>query len=408
MSSVKNTNDVGAAIGNLWNSVAREGQRALDEANKLVTESINDIGKAIESGGFVGAAMQAFEELSPGNFAAGTVDVLTGPGQLNPQLAAGIRGAVNFAVGTLVPGAALPLQVSALVDAARAFGLMGGAPMTPGAGHSPAARKTQTPERPGDAAGRTTSPEGQNRIPEEKRKAIEEAKKEARREMERLARENIQNARIGALEDRVARLEKLLGLTEGRPAGGYSPATGLLDVGDISVGFVRIDFDKLKPGRLKDNVDKANSEIDKILNNPNLSFEDMIFLLMRAVMKEQQAEVKEMTKELRGKKDKFETEKVGLRAAVDKADKAVMEAQARFNKNPGDESAAKGLADARANLRAAEAALNDKTTEFNDSRAEQLEVIKNAMQKLTEMQQALSNILNTMHQTAMNTIGNIR
>jgi Mg2+ and Co2+ transporter CorA len=134
----------------------------------------------------------------------------------------------------------------------------------------------------------------------------------------------------------------------------------------------------------------------------------MIFLLMRAVMKEQQAEVKEMTKELRGKKDKFETEKVGLRAAVDKADKAVMEAQARFNKNPGDESAAKGLADARANLRAAEAALNDKTTEFNDSRAEQLEVIKNAMQKLTEMQQALSNILNTMHQTAMNTIGNIR
>lgn len=400
MSSVKNNNDVGAALGNLWNSVAREGQRALDEAGKLVTESIDDVAKATAEGGFVSGAMQAFEEVSPGNFAAGAADVLTGPGRLSPEVAATIRGTVNFAVGAAVPGVGLALQVSALVDAGRALGAIGSSPRTATGPIPPG----QTPERPGDAASRTTSPEGQTRIAEEKRKAIEAAKVRAREQMQ----EKAQNNRIDALEGRVAHLEKLLGLTEGRPAGGYSPATGFLDEGDVTGGFGRIDFDKLKPGRLKDNVDNATSEIDKILNNPNLSFEDMIFLLMRAIMKEQQAEVKEMTKELRGKKEKFEAEKVGLRAAVDKADKAVLDAQARVNKDPGDEKAAKGLADARADFRAAEAALNDSTTEFNDSRAEQFEVIKNAMQKLTEMQQALSNILNTMHQTAMNTIGNIR
>jgi len=399
MSSVKNNNDIGAALGSLWNTVAKEGQRAVNEAGALMTESINDIGKATTSGGFVGGAMQAFEELSPGNVAAGAADVLTGPGQLNPQLAAGIRGAVNFAVGTLVPGAALPLQVSGLVDAARALGMMGGTPMTPGAGQSPAARQTQTPERPGDAGERQLSPREQQEARAAKRKAIDEAKAEARDQL----REKAQTNRIKALEERVGRLEKLLGLTEGRPAGGYSPVD---DVGDTTFG--RIDFDKLKPGRLKDDVDSANSEIDRILNNPNLSFEDMIFLLMSAIMKQQQGEIREMTKELRGKKEKFEGTKAGLRANVDKAEKAVFDAQAKVNKSPNDEGAAKGLADARANLRAAEAELGDSTTEFNESRAEQFEIIKNAMQKLTEMQQTLSNILNTMHQTAMNTIGNIR
>lgn len=406
MSSVKNNNDIGAAIGNLFNSVAKEGKRAVDEAGKLVTESINDIGKAAEEGGFVGGAIQAFEELSPGNFAAGAVDVLTGPGELNPQLAAGIRGAANFAVGTVVPGAALPLQLLAIKDAGVALGLLGQTHSTPGAGKGPEARQTQTPERPADAAGRAQSPRERQEGAVAKREALEEAKTAARAAARDAAIQNARDAsqtnRINKLEDRVAYLEKLLGVTEGKPAGGYSP------VEDISGGFGRIDFDKLKPGKIKRDVDDAQSEIDKILNNPNLSFEDMIFMLMSAIMKESQDEVKEMSRELRGKKSGFDEEKIGLRAAVDKADAAVMKAQAAVNAKPGDEDAAKGLASARAALRDAENSLGDKTDDFNDSRAQQFETIKNAMQKLTEMQQTLSNILNTMHQTAMNTIGNIR
>jgi hypothetical protein len=404
MSSVKNSNDVGAALGNLWNTAVREGQRALDEAGKLVTESIDDVSKATEQGGFIAGAMQAFEEVSPGNFAAGAADVLTGPGRLSTEVAATIRGTVNFAVGMAVPGAALPLQVSALVDAGRVLGAIGNSPRT-ATGPIPSG---QAPERPGDAASRTTSPDSKARVSDEKRKAIEAAKQEARREMERLARENNQNRRIDALEDRVGRLEKLLGLSEGRPAGGYSPATGFLDDNDIRLGIGPIDLGKLKPGRIKKDVDNATSELDKILNNPNLSFEDMIFMLMSAIMKEQQTDVKEMTKELRDEKNAFEGTKADLRANLDKAEGAMLKAQAAASKNPGDEKAAKGLADARANFRAAESELNDRSNDFNDSRAEQFEVIKNAMQKLTEMQQALSNILNTMHQTAMNTIGNIR
>ena len=45
-----------------------------------------------------------------------------------------------------------------------------------------------------------------------------------------------------------------------------------------------------------------------------------------------------------------------------------------------------------------------------DKRAEQtiIEELKNALQKIGEMQTALSNIMNALHQTAMNAIGNIR
>jgi hypothetical protein len=397
MSSVKNNNDVGAALGNLWNTAVKEGQRALDEAGKLVTESINDVAKATEQGGFIAGGMQAFEEVSPGNFAAGAADVLTGPGRLSPEVAATIRGTVNFAVSLSAPSVALPLQVSALVDAGRVLGAIGNSPRTATGPIPPG----QNSERPGDAGERQMSPREQQEARVAKRKAIDEAKAEAREQL----REKAQTNRINDLEGRVAHLEKLLSVTEGRAAGGYSPVD---DIGDLTAGFGRIDFDKLKPGRIKKDVDNATSELDKILNNPNLSFEDMIFMLMSAIMKEQQSDVKEMTKELRDKKNAFEGTKADLRANLDKAEGAMLKAQAAASKNPGDEKAAKGLADARANFRAAESELNDRSNDFNDSRAEQFEVIKNAMQKLTEMQQALSNILNTMHQTAMNTIGNIR
>jgi hypothetical protein len=37
-----------------------------------------------------------------------------------------------------------------------------------------------------------------------------------------------------------------------------------------------------------------------------------------------------------------------------------------------------------------------------------MEELKNMMQKLQQMQQALSNVLNSMHQGAMNSVRNIR
>ena len=46
--------------------------------------------------------------------------------------------------------------------------------------------------------------------------------------------------------------------------------------------------------------------------------------------------------------------------------------------------------------------------DYQDSRQMMMEELKNMMQKLQQMQQALSNVLNSMHQGAMNSIRNIR
>ena len=153
---------------------------------------------------------------------------------------------------------------------------------------------------------------------------------------------------------------------------------------------------------------KGIAELDKILNNPNLSFEDMIFMLMGALMKQSQNDVKGMTKQVREDKIAFDETKRQLTADVDAKEAKVLELEAKVRADPKDEGAAKQLGQAKSELRTAGEERNDKISDNNDSRQEQLEAIKNAMNKITEMQQALSNILNSMHQTAMNTIGNIR
>ena len=52
---------------------------------------------------------------------------------------------------------------------------------------------------------------------------------------------------------------------------------------------------------------------------------------------------------------------------------------------------------------------NDAATDGNsDSRNIEFEMIKNEVQKLTQMQQAMSNVLNTMHEQAMNSIRQIK
>jgi predicted nucleic acid-binding Zn-ribbon protein len=403
MSSVKND-----PIGGLFNSIGKSFDNTVKETGKLMTESINDIGKAFESGGFVGGTIKAFEEVSPGNFAAGAFDVLTGPGQLDPKVAAGISSVVNMAAGAAIPGAGLPLQLLALKDAAVAFGMIGSAPTTE---QAPPANSGQQPESPSSAARGRKSPEELAAL--KKRVKEQKAKREERKEA-------IENAKAKARESMHAKAvenSKLMEKAEAAVArgGGYAEVKDIL--GDLAI----FDFAKgvLADAKANDKargkvdtmggyVAEANDEIDKLLNNPNLSFEDMIFMIMQHFMKEQQTEVKNMTRDLRGQKDGFEADKVGMRADVDKAEADFAKAQAALSKDPSNEGLATAAAKAKADLRDKENTLNDATGDFQDSRAEKFELIKNAMNKLSEMQSTLSNILNAMHQTSMQTIGNIR
>lgn len=415
MSSVKN--DPGKALAELWNGVMKEGGRAVGEAGKLVAESIDDISKATKSGGVVGGALQAFEELSPGNFAAGAVDVLTGRGELDPKLAAGIRGGVNLLVGAMVPGPGLLLQAQALKDAAGAFGMLGGAPTSktsPPAGQHPGATQQQSPERPSEAGQRTGgTPTGRAEWSTEKRARIEEAKAKAKEEIKSKAREANQNGRIADLEGRVAYLEKLMGVQENKPGGGYGPPS------ELAGGMITIDFGVTKPGKngdprlakLEKDLAKADADIDKILSNPNLSFEDMIFMLMNAIIKQSQSEVKLGLADEKAARDVAKGGRDIERNAIKTEGSAIAKEQTRISgmeAGPDKDKASASLNERKTKLDSRSESLSTNLNDASESRAERFEELKNAMNKITEMQQALSNILNNMHQTAMSTIGNIR
>jgi len=422
MSSVKNDNP----LANLWNATVKEAGRAANEAGKLVTESIDSVGKAMGKDGVVGATIEAAEKFSPGNMVAGAVDTIF-PGEPLPKwMSEGISSGVNLSLGAALLGSGNPIGAALVVQGARdGFEAIGAA--TSGASsetkRSPEATRPQTPERPQDAKGRSAidlkerkqakneaikeakenAKEAALEKAKEKKEAIADAKEKAKAD----AREKAQNNRIADLEKRVAYLEKLAGVQETKPNGGYAD-TGTIDgpsVNDLTGGFSFRD----SIGRLKDNVGKlkgSDDEISKILDNPNLSFEDMIFMLMNLLVKQQQAEVKEMVGDLRKKKSEDDGTKTKLRGQVEAQEAKVAALEHKVQN--GDKGAVEALGKEKSKLNTLNGQLSDHMQESSDSRSLKFEEMKNAMNKLTEMQQALSNILNNMHQSAMSTIGNIR
>ncbi len=380
MSNVKNDNP----LGNLWNSVTREAGRVANEATRHVTESIDDVSnKTTGPGGLLEGAAAALEKASPGRFVAGAIDSIIPGEDLPPPLADGIAAGVNFAVGTIVPGVGFPLQLIAITEAYSAVtGLMASSPPSAPPPPTEQSSRMQTPESPQQA-----------------------------------------------IRDRIAAGPDLGGIGQLRPidgsrfAGLKDKLDGLRDGGYGGNGLVTIDIGGHRPGRpggkdvdsrlkkLEADLAKADADIDKILSNPNLSFEDMIFLLMRAVIKQSEAETKIGLREEqkardaeRGVRDgtkadirSFQTEVDGLRSQV-----------AGMAAGPARDTKQAELTQKEGTLRNMQDDLSTSLGDSAESRADRMEELKQAMQKVSEMQQALSNILNTLHQTAMNAIGNIR
>jgi gas vesicle protein len=162
---------------------------------------------------------------------------------------------------------------------------------------------------------------------------------------------------------------------------------------------------------------KEGSYVSKL--GPNASFEDLVAAFMKDTMKEQQKEVKDKMAELKKLKSDHDASKkqggsniasllgqpIGdlLQASLPGpisgiTSSLVNRMMSSSSSNNTSNSASGSLTDKQ----------KEANSDYQDSRQMMMEELKNMMQKLQQMQQALSNVLNTMHQGAMNSIRNIR
>ena len=143
---------------------------------------------------------------------------------------------------------------------------------------------------------------------------------------------------------------------------------------------------------------KPGSAVSKL--GPGATFEDLVAAFMFDVVKEQQEEIKKKMAEL-----KQSTNSGKGRGGIGGLLKGIIggpiggllggagKAMGGAGKLLGGAGGAKGAGGGQ---------------DASDSRQLKMEELKNLMQKLQQMQQALSNVLNAMHQGAMNSIRNIR
>jgi len=178
---------------------------------------------------------------------------------------------------------------------------------------------------------------------------------------------------------------------------------------------------------------KEGSYVSKL--GANASFEDLVAAFMKDVMKDQQKEVKGKMKELEDlKNNQNDAGKKGIKAFPRKKGKkgkggfggflrkiAPMAGKALGGVFGGPLGSVVGGMAGNA-LSSSKSRPNGSTSsgsvsgskgpmskeDYQDSRQMMMEELKNMMQKLQQMQQALSNVLNSMHQGAMNSIRNIR
>jgi hypothetical protein len=372
--------NLGKATNNLFNTIGKETTRIFDEAGRHVTESIDEITKQTAKGGLFMGAATAVDKLSPGNVLAGAVDSVI-PGKDLPQpLVDGISAAGNIAVGAVVGG---PVgAVVGLIAAVDGLQAIGGAVVAGANGQAPTdGQRMQTPEAPSDALARKEHPV---HVPPKVPKTTPD------------------NA--GLVIDIVV-----------PGGGGWSAAPGVGE-GDHGIEEGSGVRDEGRAGRerlkkIEADARKVDAEIEKILSNPNLSFEDMVFLLMRALIKQSNLEVKGELQAEKNSRSAARAAESKERTALQTEESSIAKAKSKLASSPAGaerEGALAKLGERQQALAARRENFATNTNEATESRQERFEELKQAMQKISEMEQALSNIMNALHQTAMNAIGNIR
>jgi hypothetical protein len=361
--------NLGKATNNLFQAIGKESGRIVNEAGRHMTESIDEVAKQTQKGGLFMGAATAADKLSPGNFIAGAVDSVI-PGEDLPQpLVDGISAAGNLVAAGLVGGPfGAVFGVMAVVDGFQAIAGTGAGSAAADVKAS-GGQRMQTPESPSEASARRGF---EVRIPAEL-------------------------LRRGVVVDTIR-------------GGGWADG-GLEDVGigGRAEDPARAGRDRLR--KMEADARKVDAEIEKILRNPNLSFEDMVFLLMRALIKQSNLEVKAELQAEKNSRTSARAAESTERKALQAEEQSISRERAQLMAQPAgaerDGKLAK-LAEKQTALASRRENFSSGLNEASESRQERFEQLKEAMQKISEMEQALSNIMNSLHQTAMNAIGNIR
>jgi len=160
---------------------------------------------------------------------------------------------------------------------------------------------------------------------------------------------------------------------------------------------------------------KEGSYVSKL--GPNASFEDLVAAFMKDTMKEQQKEIKDKMNELKqlqaNRKKGGKKGKGGIGGFLGKVVPMAGKALGGVFGGPFGSiiggmagNLVGGALSGNGGASGSKGAMSKQ--DYQDSRQMMMEELKNMMQKLQQMQQALSNVLNSMHQGAMNSVRNIR
>lgn len=347
---------VGGAFGAVARALDRECGRIVNEVAENIGKDAQQIAKGIESGGLLGGLVETFDVLSPGHQIANFLDA-TNVIPENIAVQEGVSAAANLLSGNALAG------FKDIADAIAAFG----SPAVGARRCSPPPNASQTPMHPNEAH-------------------------ERRKDAVRIA---VEAARDRAAAHSAAR--------DGY-CGDASPGRGTYHDCMVrwwaNAGAPSCEQGSAGDGAVDDAERRMSAEINRILNNPCLDFEDMIFHLMRAVIKGTQAQAKAMTKALTAEaKDARQARTQGSEAVIS-ARRELRRAEAAGNRD--------GVARAEATLERLQLNNQNSFEARTESRNDKMEVLKNILQKLSEMQQALSNVLNAQHETAMATVRAIR
>ncbi|MCC7073959.1 MAG: hypothetical protein IT383_21805 [Deltaproteobacteria bacterium] len=351
--------DFGSFCGDFGKALTQQWDRSTRELNRNLGADMDRVIDKTKNEGFLQGGLELMDLYSMGNL---TVEVGSAFNVIpdDPALKEAISGGVNLVSQN---------PIGWVVAAKDAFEAIAACTNPSPAAVAAMPTAAQTPMSPEEA----------------KQQAIEAAKERARGRVHDKVERAEERVRTERLMDE---LVDHMGERDGYCCGGVSDGMGK-NLGEL-----------LKLVRElcgKDKTDRAGDEIDRLLAEGNLCFEDLMFLLMRKVIKEGQDEAKGLADELDG---------VGARDRGDKGqwneDIASLRAQLVDTKDPATREQLATKLQAMAEKRDLD------VDERAESRAELAEKLKYTMQKLGEMEQALSNILNTQHETAMGAIRNIR